>query len=719
MTSQIVITYILKTILISGIFLAYYWIALRDKKFHYYNRFYLLTASIMSLVIPLLKFDWFIVEKPVLYSSNEIVQFILPISNVNNSIKYDWIDYYLVIAVIVAITLFSILLLNVIKIQLLKRKSEVTQMDGFDFINTNDDNAPFSFLNNLFWKQSISLQEEGGQQIFKHEITHIQQKHTWDRIYSQIITSIFWMNPFNWIIQKELVTIHEFIADESAVGDSNVEAFAKMLLQTHYGNHFLNPTHQFFYSSIKRRLTMLTKSTNTKYSYLRRVMVLPILIATVCLVSIKVNASEKIEKTAKAIQNTIDLLVNDTTKPKKITPPTPPNPSTAKPDYYINGAKIAEGAPPPPPLTNPSYYLDGVKINEKEMKDISINGIASINVLKGEQAIKKYREDGKNGVVEIILKDIQRKDQLPNKEWSNINANQNQLKSLEMANGVKIEFKGDIDTAVGNKKTPLYIIDGVPLKSSIEVSKLNEEEFESISVLKNPSSISLYGNEGKNGVILITTKTGLKGNLKNKSDEIKVFEYSAKEGLDGDVYYKKIEDGTVNGYGNNKAETNLPVKVTNVPIKVSNVPIKVTNVPVKVTNVPKSDKIKVTSKTSLDTLVFSSPSGSRQVIYSNVTLITKDKQKVLDALEKNANVVITKKAEGKTEKYIIVDNQGGKGANKPTFYLDGVKITEKEMKAISPNDIESINVLKGENAIKKYPEDGKSGVVEIKLKQKN
>ena len=72
-----------------------------------------------------------------------------------------------------------------------------------------------------------------------------------------------------------------------------------------------------------------------------------------------------------------------------------------------------------------------------------------------------------------------------------------------------------------------------------------------------------------------------------------------------------------------------------------------------------------------------------------------------------------------TEKYIIVDNQVGKDANKPAFYLDGVKITEKEMKAISPNDIESINVLKGENAIKKYPEDGKTGVVEIKLKHKN
>ena len=534
MTSQIVITYILKIILISGIFLAYYWIALRDKKFHYYNRFYLLTASIMSLVIPLLKFDWFIVEKPVLYSSNEIVQFILPISNVNKSIQYDWVDYSLIIAGIVAITLFSILLLNVIKIQLLKRKSEVTQMDGFDFINTNDDNAPFSFLNNLFWKQSISLQEEGGQQIFKHEITHIQQKHTWDRIYCQIVASIFWMNPFNWIIQKELVTIHEFIADESAVGDSNVEAFAKMLLQTHYGDHFLNPTHQFFYSSIKRRLTMLTKSTNTKYSYLRRVMVLPILIAAVCIVSIKVHASERIENKVEEIKNNISQLISDTTKPKKLTPPTPPNPSLAKPDYYINGVKIAEGAPPPPPLTNPSYYLDGVKINEKEMKDISINGIASINVLKGEQAIKKYREDGKNGVVEIILKDKQSKEHTPNKELNNIIFQDNtgldltEVRSLVLANGVKVDLKGaDGKNEITN--TPLYVLNGVPIKSLNDISP---KDIETINVLKSPSSISLYGDAGKNGVILITTKKGL-GNVyvQNKMEEVTVTGYGTILGI--------------------------------------------------------------------------------------------------------------------------------------------------------------------------------------------
>jgi TonB-dependent SusC/RagA subfamily outer membrane receptor len=114
------------------------------------------------------------------------------------------------------------------------------------------------------------------------------------------------------------------------------------------------------------------------------------------------------------------------------------------------------------------------------------------------------------------------------------------------------------------------------------VSKLNEEEFESMSVLRNPLSISQYGDEGKNGVILITTKTGLKGNLQKKSDEIKVFEYSAIEGLNEDVYYKKI--------GDTIKVTNEPVKVTNIPVKVTNGPVKVTNVPVKVTIVPKIQK---------------------------------------------------------------------------------------------------------------------------------
>jgi TonB-dependent SusC/RagA subfamily outer membrane receptor len=428
MTSQSILLYLLKTILVSGILLAYYWIALRDKKFHYYNRFYLLSSSVLSLVVPLLNFDWFTVEEPALiYSSNELIQFVLPTTTANNGVHLDWADYVLITTGVITIALLGLLLFHIIKIQFLKNRSEVTKMDGFDFINTNEENAPFSFLNNLFWKQSISLQEEGGQQIFKHEITHIQQKHTWDRIYCQIIASIFWMNPFNWIIQKELVAIHEFIADEEAVGNTNVAAFAKMLLQTHYGNHFLNPTHSFFYSSIKRRLAMLTQTSNPKYSYLRRVMGLPVLVITISLVSIKVNAREKIENKVESIKNQIESLISDSTRPAII-----------------------------------SIKADTVK---------------SIKVVKGE-----------------------------------------------LSNVVNIDFKAIVDTIVPNK-TPLYVLDGVPIKDFKGISPI---EIESMNIMKDPSSISLYGDAGKNGVILITTKKGHVGNLQNKAEDLTVIAVTDK-----------------------------------------------------------------------------------------------------------------------------------------------------------------------------------------------
>ncbi len=60
---------------------------------------------------------------------------------------------------------------------------------------------------------------------------------------------------------------------------------------------------------------------------------------------------------------------------------------------------------------------------------------------------------------------------------------------------------------------------------------------------------------------------------------------------------------------------------------------------------------------------------------------------------------------------------GGKGAE-PAFFLDKKQISKEEMNAINPNDIESINVFKGEQAIKQFGPEFATGVVVIKLKLK-
>ena len=488
MTSQIILLYLLKTILVSSIFISYYWLVLRNKKFHYYNRFYLLSASVMSLIVPLLNFDWFSIEEPVMYGSSEVLQFVLPKSTTTAAtIDFGWMDFVLMGSFLITMVLVIILCIQIFKIQLLKKKSEVTPMDGFDFINTKEENAPFSFFNNLFWKETISLQDEGGQQIFKHEITHIQQKHTWDRIYCQIVASIFWMNPINWIIQKELITIHEFIADEEAVGNADVAAFAKMLLQTHYGNHFLNPTHQFFYSSIKRRIIMLTTSKHIKYSYVRRLMVLPILVIAVGLVSIKVHATERIANKVASMKAVVFQVITDTVKPtEKLKLKSIIDTSTSRVDTLFFKDDIKQAL----------FIMDGKTVSWEEMKNLKPNDLIAINILKGDKTTE-YGMAGKNGVILIQTKFV----------------------APPPPPRIAPPPPPHIDppppptdgAIIVGTKNPLYVINGVPVQknSNNPVQNINPNDIESINIMKDKSAVSLYGKDGEDGVVFITTKSGI------------------------------------------------------------------------------------------------------------------------------------------------------------------------------------------------------------------
>lgn len=61
-------------------------------------------------------------------------------------------------------------------------------------------------------------------------------------------------------------------------------------------------------------------------------------------------------------------------------------------------------------------------------------------------------------------------------------------------------------SSVNGSNTPLYIVDGVPFAG--DISNLNSNDIESLTVLKDASSTSLYGSKAANGVVIITTKTG-------------------------------------------------------------------------------------------------------------------------------------------------------------------------------------------------------------------
>ena len=276
--------YLLKVICISGLLFLYYHIALRNKQFHYYNRFYLLLTFAISIALPLLQLEWFTffsgspqtiqLYKIIYGKGEEDVAF-------NGPSDFDAEQILLFSLGLLSVCLLIFFFIRIIRIYRLKKKYPLQQLLEFDFVNTDIQAAPFSFLKNIFWRNDINLEEETGKQILQHEITHIQQKHSWDKLYVQFLLCFYWLNPFFHLIKKELYLIQEFIADEQAVKHSDADAFAKMLLTAQFGKFNFLPAQSIFYSSIKRRLIMLTTSKKSQFSYVRRLMVLPLIASLV------------------------------------------------------------------------------------------------------------------------------------------------------------------------------------------------------------------------------------------------------------------------------------------------------------------------------------------------------------------------------------------------------------------------------------------------------
>ncbi|WP_312082222.1 M56 family metallopeptidase [Epilithonimonas hominis] len=307
-----ILLYFGKMILCSAVMFAYYLLFLKDKTFHHYNRFYLLSSVVVSLVLPLIKVSYFTIE------TNKNLYLLLSRFNQNQSqtTNYDITIYSVFYAIIgvVSVALLIRLILGILKINSIKKQFPKETIEGIKFYQTNLNNAPFSFFRNLFWKKSIEINSPVGQQILKHEMVHIEQKHSWDKLLMQVSRSVFWFNPVFYFINKEINLIHEYLADKKAVKKSDTRAFAQMLLESHFSGSVIPVTSPFLSSNLKKRLTMLTKN-QTKYSYARKLFALPILFFMVF--AYMVNAKNKeITETNKAIEIAVNEMKNDTIKPK-------------------------------------------------------------------------------------------------------------------------------------------------------------------------------------------------------------------------------------------------------------------------------------------------------------------------------------------------------------------------------------------------------------------
>ena len=675
---ETVYIYILKSILVSGILLGYYWLALRNTRFHHYNRFYLLATILLALVLPTIDLNWFTLQEPEGVSAKQLLLFIdQPGSIALTESAFTWEKLLFFSIVLVSLSMVAFFSFGIYKIYRIKAASKVTPMDRFDFVETKNDDAPFSFFKNLFWREDISVDDETGRQILRHELTHIEQLHTYDKLLIAMLSALFWMNPFLWIIRRELEVIHEFIADEKAVDEADASALAAMLLQTHYQSSILSTGQSFFYSSIKRRIIMLTSSKKVSYSYARRLLILPVAMGILVLLSFTIKESLSDHPNNPMDEAAIEASKLDTVPAKYRDPKT----GQIKGSFQID--------------------IDGDMASFKDIKSKKELFKVPLNELAGP-ANKKVSVEGFPLYTEKKIMFISG-DSIP-------------AGTTFSGTADAIRLRGGTD----GSKTPRIIINGKEI-SPADLDKIDPSSIKTIDIRRDEKGVAVSENKLNGMTWTEATSADGKKVITIKVDSV-MFDGKAKVAVPAQGKVSNINLSidtsdviTVTGYKANSNVKTITIRTSDDKVleKAKTDP----NEPITVIGYKTNSKVAVPTQGNVSNL---NEKGDSKVSGLTSTLKTSDKF-IMEKAVQGEDVTAVNIVEEGGKKVYYIQRKVPASNNIPAgtlFVVDGKVISEDEMKAISPDKIQSINVLKGPSAEAKYGDKGKNGVVEITSKKK-
>jgi len=779
--------YLLKVIICSGVLLGYYWLMLRNKIFHAYNRFYLLAAVLLSLSLPLLQITiWHnssgtampvIKILQVVNSGDEYLDEIIISSG--NSI--GWEQVTMLLYSITSLVMLLLFILSLIKIyRLFKTNPHTSIDDNILFINTHGRGTPFSFLKYIFWNEQIDLNTVTGRQIFTHEVAHIEEKHSYDKLFINIVLILFWSNPFFWIIRKELNMIHEFVADKKAVANHDSSDFAAMILQAAYPHHRFNLSNPFFYSPIKRRLLMLTKNKHPKAGYISRLLVLPL--AAIVFFAFSMKTKSIIQPTAAYYKGEKITVVIDASHGGKDFG------AKAANGFFEKDISLAIAKKVLQLNINPDIQIiltrdEDIYQTPKEKVDLATKAGADVFIsLHGDATSDKIKKTGMTVWIpnndfpkiekskllgEAILSSFRNNFGLY--LFDNLNQRESGVWVLKATECPSILIEAGF---IDNEKDAAYLTNE---KNQEKIARniLNGIESYAINLDKKNQQKSTANNQ-KDSVIEIKSMYVDVRKIDESFIKSKAFEESALIIVDDveignvgsnylfsnqKVIYKSVElfgkmEGTkrFGSKGNNgaviaifKNQFTMPVDKFNsipkdtLPEIVVGPNDKTIAKPIYMLDGKRTDDISKIPPDKIDRVNVlkgneaisrygdAGKNGVVEIFTKNTTplylidsAITTEKEVKNIATENIESVNVLKNTDA-SEKY------GDKGRNgaveiitkapKPLYVIDGIIKTESDLKNILPDNIESVQVLKDKNATVKYGDKGKHGVVEIITKQ--
>ena len=256
------ILYLLKSGILLLIFYAVYKLWLENEKMFRFNRAYLLGSLVFSFVIPLqiISFQSAFSNKTGLIQLNELV-----IQKSNESLAA--ISFNDIVMILIAIVYAVVVLVLTARFffglySFYKRikTNEVQIIKGEKVVLIHESILPHSFWKSIFIHKETFEKGEIPLELIAHEKAHLNQKHTLDILFIEVLQIVFWFNPLLLLYKKAIKLNHEFLADEAVNKQfDSVKTYQNLLLDFASNKNTIALASNINYLITKKRLLMMTK----------------------------------------------------------------------------------------------------------------------------------------------------------------------------------------------------------------------------------------------------------------------------------------------------------------------------------------------------------------------------------------------------------------------------------------------------------------------------
>ncbi|MBP5303259.1 MAG: M56 family peptidase [Bacteroidales bacterium] len=377
------------------VFYLFYRFLLRKETFHRFNRIVLVATALLSFILPLCIIT---IHKQIVVDAEGVL-----VANgvAVPTVAQPWwhIALFVLFWAGVAFVLCRVAVSIISILRIVRSGERVATEDGCRLIVTQRDIDPFSWMHYIVLSQKDWEAEHAT--IVAHEKAHIRYGHSAELLLVDVLSALQWFNPAIWMLRSDLQELHEYEADDAVLrGGANIKEYQYLLIRKAVGKSGYSVANSFNHSTLKNRITMMSKSKSPLARGLRALYLLPL----ICL-ALSLQARTVYEPVVKANDNNLNA-VQDTTKITKI--------KVVGYTVAADGTAYSKEDSVKIRVVNPNAGNPMVLIHQEDGKDKEITvgemskidpkQIQSIEVFKDSIARQKFGEKAVNGVILVTLK---------------------------------------------------------------------------------------------------------------------------------------------------------------------------------------------------------------------------------------------------------------------------------------------------------------------------